>query len=57
MKFKDKHDTGVTMGAHDYKNIELVEVDGIRRVRNKKTGELMKHSINPIKAKAVSLHG
>ena len=40
-KVKDKHDTAVTMGAHEYKNIELVEVDGILRVRKKSTQELM----------------
>lgn len=57
MKFKDKHDTGVTMGAHDYKNIELVQVDGVIRVKSKKTGELMKHSVSPVRVKAVSLHG
>ena len=40
-KVKDKHDTAVTMGAHEYKNIELVEIDGILRVRKKSTQELM----------------
>ena len=27
--------------VHVYKNIEIVEIDGIKRVRHKKTGELM----------------
>ena len=41
MKVKDKHDTAVTMVSHEYKNIELVEIDGILRVRKKSTKELM----------------
>ena len=45
MKFKDKHDTGVTMGAHQYVNIELVEIDGILRVRKKSTQEIMPMSL------------
>ena len=40
-KVKDKHDTAATMGAHEYKNIELVEIDGILRVRKKSTQEIM----------------
>ena len=40
-----------------YENIELVEVDGVIRVKSKKTGELMKHSVGPARVKAVSLHG
>lgn len=40
-KFKDKHDTASSMGAHEYKNIELVEIDGILRVRKKSTKEVM----------------
>mgnify|MGYP000856375759 CR=1 FL=1 len=28
-----------------FKNIEYVIVDGIKRVRNKKTGEIVKHSM------------
>ena len=27
--------------VHVYKNIEIVEIDGIKRVRHKKTGEVM----------------
>ena len=45
MKVKDKHDTAVTMGAHQYANIELVEVDGILRVRKKSTKEIMPMSL------------
>ena len=45
MKFKDKHDTGASMGAHEYKNIELVEIDGILRVRKKSTQEIMPMSL------------
>ena len=45
MKVKDKHDTAVTMGAHQYANIELVEVDGILRVRKKSTQEIMPMSL------------
>lgn len=45
MKVKDKHDTAVTMGAHEYKNIELVEIDGILRVRKKSTQEIMPMSL------------
>ena len=45
MKFRDKHDTSVTMGYHEYKNIELVEVDGILRVRKKSTQEIMPMSL------------
>ena len=40
-KVRDKHDTAVTMGAHEYQNIELVEIDGILRVRKKSTQEIM----------------
>ena len=57
MRFRDKHDTGLTKKFHDYKNVELVEVDGVIRVKSKKTGELMKHSVSPVRVKAVSLHG
>lgn len=57
MRFRDKHDTGLTMKFHEYKNVELVEVDGVIRVKSKKTGELMKHSVNPVRVKVVSLHG
>lgn len=39
MKVRDKHDTASSMGAHEYKNIELVEIDGILRVRKKSTKE------------------
>lgn len=28
-----------------FKNIEYVMVDGVKRVRNKKTGEIVKHSL------------
>ena len=28
-----------------FKNIEFVIVDGIKRVKNKKTGEIVKHSL------------
>lgn len=28
-----------------FKNIEYVMVDGVKRVRNKKTGEIVKHSM------------
>jgi len=45
MKVKDKNDTAVTMGAHEYKNIELVEIDGILRVRKKSTQEIMPMSL------------
>jgi len=45
MKVKDKHDTAVTMGAHQYANIELVEIDGILRVRKKSTQEIMPMSL------------
>ena len=45
MKVKDKHDTAVTMGAHQYANIELVKVDGILRVRKKSTQEIMPMSL------------
>ena len=45
MKFKDNQDTSVTMVAHEYKNIELVEVDGILRVRKKSTQEIMPMSL------------
>ena len=45
MKIKDNQDTAVTMVAHEYKNIELVEVDGILRVRKKSTKELMPMSL------------
>ena len=44
-KFKDKHDTASSMGAHEYKNIELVEIDGILRVRKKSTKEVMPMSL------------
>lgn len=44
-KFKDNKDTSVTMGAHEYKNIELVEIDGILRVRKKSTKEVMPMSL------------
>ena len=27
--------------VHVYKNIEIIEIDGIKRVRHKKTGEVM----------------
>lgn len=27
--------------VHQYENIEIVEVDGIKRVRHKKTGEII----------------
>ena len=45
MKIKDNQDTAVTMVSHEYKNIELVEVDGILRVRKKSTKELMPMSL------------
>ena len=45
MKFKDKHDTASSMVAHEYKNIELVEIDGFVRVRKKSTKELMPMSL------------
>ena len=45
MQVRDKHDTAVTMGAHQYANIELVEVDGILRVRKKSTQEIMPMSL------------
>jgi len=45
MKVKDRHDTGISMGAHQYKNIELVEIDGFVRVRKKSTQEIMPMSI------------
>ena len=56
-KFKDTHDTAGSMKSHEYENIELVEVDGVIRVKSKKTGELMKHSLGPARGKAKSLHG
>jgi len=45
MQVKDKHDTGVSMSAHEYANIELVEIDGILRVRKKSTQEIMPMSL------------
>ena len=45
MKVKDKHDTAVTMVSHEYKHIELVEIDGILRVRKKSTREIMPMSL------------
>lgn len=57
MKFRDKHDTGLTMKFHEYKNVELVEVDGVIRVKSKKTGELTRHSVSPVRVKAVSPRG
>lgn len=48
MKFRDKHDTAVTMGAHQYANIELVEIDGVLRVRKKSTQEIMPMSLGLI---------
>lgn len=45
MKLKDKHDTAISMVAHEYKNIELVEIDGFVRVRKKSTKEVMPMSL------------
>ncbi|WP_373786504.1 hypothetical protein [Jeotgalibaca porci] len=45
MKVRDKHDTASSMGAHQYANIELIEIDGILRVRKKSTKEIMPMSL------------
>ena len=45
MKVRDKHDTASSMGAHEYKNIEIVKIDGILRVRKKSTKEIMPMSL------------
>ena len=60
MNLNQKKADWASIGGFKYKkyeNIELVEVDGVIRVKSKKTGELMRHSESPVRVKAVSLHG
>lgn len=38
-----------------FKNIEFVMVDGVKRVRNKKTGEIVKHSLYDDNAKRYAM--